>query len=127
LIGIIADDSNALSKWVIVDLSALSNPDNSLGNAISELEITFGAAFEQKEWSRLSLMLLELPLVLTMTIFALVICIFFDTIGNLYWKQAVRTGIFTTEDERNACRKWIREVKSKVDKALFLRMQLQLS
>ncbi|WP_034552510.1 NCS2 family permease [Carnobacterium funditum] len=114
LIGIIATTLIGIPMG-IVDLSALSNPDNSLGNAISELEITFGAAFGAKGMVSLFSDATRLPLVL-MTIFAFSLSDIFDTIGT-FIGTGRKTGIFTTEDEdalENGS-----GVKSKMDKALF--------
>ncbi|WP_313468397.1 NCS2 family permease [Carnobacterium sp.] len=114
LIGIIATTLIGIPMG-IVDLSAISDPDNSLGNAFSELTVTFGAAFGTEGMQALFSDVTRLPLVL-MTIFAFSLSDIFDTIGT-FIGTGRKTGIFTAEDE--AALDNSSGVKSKMDKALF--------
>lgn len=114
LIGIVSTTLIGIPMG-IVDLSAISNPNNSLGNAISELQITFGAALGPNGMVSLFSDASRLPLVL-MTIFAFSLSDIFDTIGT-FIGTGRKSGIFTTEDE--AALESGSGVKSKMDKALF--------
>lgn len=114
LIGIIATTIIGIPMG-IVDLSVISNPENSLGHAISELRITFGAALGSQGMVSLFSDASRLPLVL-MTIFAFSLSDIFDTIGT-FIGTGRKTGIFTAEDE--AALDNSSGIKSKMDKALF--------
>lgn len=114
LIGIVATTLLGIPMG-LVDVSAISNPANSLGNAISELGVTFGAALGSEGLGSLFGDLSKLPLVL-MTIFAFSLTDVFDTIGT-FIGTGRKTGIFTQEDE-NALDD-SSGFKTKMDKALF--------
>lgn len=99
----------------VVEVSSSVLAANSLGTAISELGVTFGAAFGREGLISLFSDPSRLPLVL-MTIFAFSLSDTFDTIGT-FIGTGRRSGIFTSEDE-----KALEEGKgfsSKMDKALF--------
>lgn len=114
LIGIVATTLLGIPMGV-VDISTASLQANSLSTAVSELGITFGAAFGSEGLLSLFSDASQLPLVL-MTIFAFSLSDTFDTIGT-FIGTGRRTGIFSAEDE-----KALEEgsgFSSKMDKALF--------
>ena len=114
LIGIVATTLLGIPMGV-VDISTASLQANSLATAISELGVTFGAAFGSEGLLSLFSDVSQLPLVL-MTIFAFSLSDTFDTIGT-FIGTGRRTGIFSAEDE-----KALEEgsgFSSKMDKALF--------
>lgn len=114
LIGIILTTIIGIPMGV-VDLSVVSNPANSLGNAFSELGTTFGAAFGNEGMISLFTDVARLPLVI-MTVFAFSLSDIFDTIGT-FIGTGRKTGIFSAEDELaldNSA-----GFKTKMDKALF--------
>ena len=114
IIGIIATTLLGI-PFGIVEVSADVLAANSLGSAISELGVTFGAAFGSEGMLSLFGDVSRLPLVL-MTIFAFSLSDTFDTIGT-FIGTGRRTGIFSAEDE-----KALEEgsgFSSKMDKALF--------
>ncbi len=114
LIGIVATTLIGIPMGM-VDLSAIGNSSNSLGNAISELGITFGAAFGRAGMGSLFADGARLPLVL-MTIFAFSLADVFDTIGT-FIGTGRKTGIFSAEDEKDLENG--SGISSKMDKALF--------
>lgn len=114
LIGIVATTLIGIPMGV-VDVSGIANPANSLGNAFSELGVTFGAALGQEGMISLFSDLSRLPLVL-MTIFAFSLSDVFDTIGT-FIGTGRKTGIFSQEDEKALDDS--AGFKTKMDKALF--------
>lgn len=114
LIGILATTLLGIPMG-IVDLSALSQSSNSLGNAFSELGVTFGAALGKEGMLSLFSDVSKLPLVI-MTIFAFSLTDIFDTIGT-FIGTGRRTGIFSEEDEKALDDST--GFKTKMDKALF--------
>ena len=114
LIGIILTTIIGIPMGV-VDVSVVSNPANSLGNAFSELGTTFGAAFGNEGMISLFTDAARLPLVI-MTIFAFSLSDIFDTIGT-FIGTGRKTGIFTAEDELALDNST--GFKTKMDKALF--------
>lgn len=114
MIGIIATTLVGIPMGV-VQVSPEILAANTLGSAIDELGVTFGAAFGSEGLLSLFTDTSRLPLVL-MTIFAFSLSDTFDTIGT-FMGTGRRTGIFSAEDE-----KALEEGKgfnSKMDKALF--------
>ncbi|MEK6189790.1 MAG: NCS2 family permease [Carnobacterium alterfunditum] len=114
LIGIILTTIIGIPMGV-VDVSVVSNPANSLGNAFSELGTTFGAAFGNEGMISLFTDVTRLPLVI-MTIFAFSLSDIFDTIGT-FIGTGRKTGIFSAEDELALDNST--GFKTKMDKALF--------
>jgi len=114
LIGIILTTIIGIPMGV-VDVSVISNPANSLGNAFSELGTTFGAAFGNEGMISLFTDVARLPLVI-MTIFAFSLSDIFDTIGT-FIGTGRKTGIFSAEDELALDNST--GFKTKMDKALF--------
>lgn len=88
---------------------------NSLGNSISQLHTTFGAAFGAHGMGALFSNADKLPLVI-MTIFAFSFSDTFDTLGT-FIGTGRRTGIFSAEDEQEMENG--HGFSSKMDKALF--------
>ncbi|WP_125607183.1 NCS2 family permease [Lapidilactobacillus bayanensis] len=88
---------------------------NSLGNSLSQLHITFGAALGAKGMGSLFGDADKLPLVI-MTIFAFSFSDTFDTLGT-FIGTGRRTGIFSAEDEK--AMENGHGFSSKMDKALF--------
>ncbi|MDE1549650.1 NCS2 family permease [Jeotgalibaca caeni] len=114
IIGIIATTLLGI-PFGVVEISANTLSANSLGTAISELGVTFGAAFGKEGLVSLFTDAERIPLVL-MTIFAFSLSDTFDTIGT-FIGTGRRTGIFSEEDEKS-----LEEGKgfsSKMDKSLF--------
>lgn len=114
LIGIIVTTIIGIPMGV-VDVSVVSNPANSLGNAFSELGTTFGAAFGNEGMISLFTDVARLPLVI-MTVFAFSLSDIFDTIGT-FIGTGRKTGIFSAEDELALDNST--GFKTKMDKALF--------
>ncbi|WP_028273820.1 NCS2 family permease [Atopococcus tabaci] len=114
LIGIIATTILGIFMGV-TDLSAMASPANSLGNAFSELGVTFGAAFGAEGLGSLLSNPARYPLIL-MTIFAFSLSDVFDTVGT-FIGTGRKSGIFSAEDE--AALEDSRGFKTKMDKALF--------
>lgn len=114
LIGIVATTVIGIPMGV-VDISSISNPANSLGNAFSELGETFGVALGSQGLGSLFSDLSRMPLVL-MTIFAFSLSDVFDTIGT-FIGTGRKTGIFSQEDEMALDDS--AGFKTKMDKALF--------
>lgn len=114
MIGIIATTLVGI-PMNIVQVSSEVIAANSLGAAIDELGVTFGAAFGSEGLLSLFSDASRLPLVL-MTIFAFSLSDTFDTIGT-FIGTGRRSGIFSQDDE-----KALEEgqgFSSKMDKALF--------
>lgn len=114
MIGIIATTLLGIPMGV-VQITPEILAANTLGSAIDELGVTFGAAFGSKGLLSLFTDTSRLPLVL-MTIFAFSLSDTFDTIGT-FMGTGRRSGIFSAEDE-----KALEEgtgFNSKMDKALF--------
>lgn len=88
---------------------------NSLGNSISQLQTTFGAALGPDGMGSLFSNADKIPLVI-MTIFAFSFSDTFDTLGT-FIGTGRRTGIFSEEDEREM--EDGHGFSSKMDKALF--------
>lgn len=113
LIGIIATTIIGIPMGV-VDVST-AGATSGVGQAFSELGMTFGAAFGSEGLGSLFSDATKIPLVL-MTIFAFSLSDTFDTIGT-FIGTGRKTGIFSAEDEK------LMETgsgfKSKMDKALF--------
>lgn len=114
IIGIIATTLLGIPMGV-VQVSAENLAANSLGTAISELGVTFGAAFGSEGMLSLFSDASKIPLVL-MTIFAFSLADTFDTIGT-FIGTGRRTGIFTSEDIESL--EDGKGFSSKMDKALF--------
>ncbi|MBM6614533.1 NCS2 family permease [Desemzia sp. RIT804] len=114
LIGIVATTLIGIPMGV-VDISGISNPGNSLGDAVSELGQTFGVALGSEGLGALFSDISRLPLVL-MTIFAFSLSDVFDTIGT-FIGTGRKTGIFSQEDEMALDDS--AGFKTKMDKALF--------
>lgn len=113
LISIIATTLIGIPMGV-TDLSSI-NSGTGIGNAVSELGTTFGAAFGSQGLGSLFGDASRIPLVI-MTIFAFSLADTFDTIGT-FIGTGRKTGIFDDADE-----KALQEstgFKSKMDKALF--------
>lgn len=114
IIGIIVTTLLGIPMGV-VQVSSEVLAANSLGTAISELGVTFMAAFGKDGLLSLLSKPAEYPLIL-MTIFAFSLSDTFDTLGT-FIGTGRRTGIFSSEDE-----KALEEgsgFSSKMDKALF--------
>lgn len=88
---------------------------NSLGNAISQLGTTFGAAFSAKGFGSLFTTPHQIMLSV-MSIFAFSFSDIFDTLGT-FIGTGRRTGIFSNEDQQNMAKG--HGFSSKMDKALF--------
>ncbi|GAF39566.1 xanthine/uracil/thiamine/ascorbate permease family protein [Agrilactobacillus composti DSM 18527 = JCM 14202] len=88
---------------------------NSLGNSISQLSVTFGAAFGPHGMGSLFNSASKLPLVI-MTVFAFSFSDTFDTLGT-FIGTGRRTGIFSAQDEVSL--ETGHGFSSKMDKALF--------
>ncbi|RBP63296.1 AGZA family xanthine/uracil permease-like MFS transporter [Alkalibaculum bacchi] len=114
LIGIISTTIIGIPLG-IVDLSTIGSSSNSLANAISELGVTFGAAFSSEGLGSLFSDPARLPLVF-MTIFAFSLSDIFDTIGT-FIGTGRKSGIFSAEDEKAL--ETSTGFNSKMDKALF--------
>lgn len=114
IIGIIVTTLLGIPMGV-VQISSEVLAANSLGTAISELGITFGAAFGKDGMLSLLSDPARFPLVL-MTIFAFSLSDTFDTIGT-FIGTGRRTGIFSAEDEKAL--EQGSGFSSKMDKALF--------
>ncbi|MGX7148615.1 NCS2 family permease [Enterococcus ureasiticus] len=114
LIGIVATTLIAIPLGV-VDLSAIDWQANSLGNSISELGTTFGAAFGADGMQSLFSDASKIPQVL-MTVIAFSLSDTFDTIGT-FIGTGRRTGIFSKEDE--LALEDSKGFSTKMDKALF--------
>ncbi|MGO2100974.1 NCS2 family permease [Vagococcus salmoninarum] len=99
----------------VVDLSTIDFKANSLSSSISELGVTFGAAFSPEGLPSLFSDKAKIPQVL-MTILAFSLSDTFDTIGT-FIGTGRRTGIFSKEDE--IALEDSKGFKSKMDKALF--------
>src|SRR5699024_5390315 len=99
----------------IVEVSGIGSSSNSLASAISDLGITFGAAFGSEGLGSLFGDVTRLPLVF-MTIFAFSLSDVFDTIGT-FIGTGRRTGIFTDEDI--AALEHSTGFDTKMEKALF--------
>jgi len=99
----------------VVDLSAIDWHGNSLGSSISELGITFGAAFGSEGMGSLFSDSAKIPQVI-MTILAFSISDVFDTIGT-FIGTGRRTGIFSKKDEEAVENS--NGLNTKMDKALF--------
>lgn len=113
LIGIITTTIIGIPMGV-VDISA-AGTTSGIGQAFSELGITFGAAFGKEGLGSLFSEPAKIPLVL-MTIFAFSLSDTFDTIGT-FIGTGRKSGIFSAEDER--LMETSSGFKSKMDKALF--------
>ncbi len=113
LIGIIATTIIGIPMGV-VDVST-AGTTTGVGQAFSELGITFGAAFSSEGMGSLFSDPAKIPLVL-MTIFAFSLSDTFDTIGT-FIGTGRKTGIFSAEDEQ--LMQSGSGFKSKMDKALF--------
>lgn len=114
LIGIIVTTLVAIPMNV-VQLTPDVWAANSLGTALSELKVTFGAALGKEGLLSLFSDPAKIPLVLV-TIFSFSLSDTFDSIGT-FIGTGKRTGIFSDEDEQN-----LEEntgLSSKMDKALF--------
>ncbi len=113
LIGIVATTIIGIPMGV-TDLSSLSS-GSGIGDAFSELGVTFGAALGAQGLGSLFSDATKIPLVI-MTIFAFSLADTFDTIGT-FIGTGRKSGIFDADDE-----KALQEstgFKSKMDKALF--------
>lgn len=99
----------------VVDLSAIDWHGNSLGSSISELGITFGAAFGSEGMGSLFSDSAKIPQVI-MTILAFSLSDVFDTIGT-FIGTGRRTGIFSKKDEEAVENS--NGLNTKMDKALF--------
>ena len=99
----------------MVDLSAIDWHGNSLGSSISELGITFGAAFGSEGMGSLFSDSAKIPQVI-MTILAFSLSDVFDTIGT-FIGTGRRTGIFSKKDEEAVENS--NGLNTKMDKALF--------
>lgn len=100
----------------VVDLASVNLSGSSIGNAFSELGITFGAAFGREGILSLFNDASKIPLVL-MTIFAFSLSDTFDTIGT-FIGTGRQSGIFTDEDIRIMTESK-GGFKSKMERALF--------
>ncbi|MBO1307373.1 NCS2 family permease [Enterococcus sp. 669A] len=116
LIGIVATTLIGIPMGV-VQLGAIDFQSNSLGNSISELGTTFGAAFGSEGMGALFSDSSKLPQVL-MTILAFSLSDTFDTIGT-FIGTGRRTGIFSKEDELALETANSKGFKTKMDRALF--------
>ncbi|MGM0213053.1 NCS2 family permease [Enterococcus sp. AZ109] len=116
LIGIVATTVIGIPMGV-VQLGAIDFQSNSLSSSISELGITFGAAFGSEGMGALFSDSSKLPQVL-MTILAFSLSDTFDTIGT-FIGTGRRTGIFSKEDELALEASNSRGFKTKMDRALF--------
>lgn len=114
LIGIVATTVIGILMGV-VDLSTIDFKGNSLSNSISDLGVTFGAAFGSEGLPSLFSDTSKIPQVI-MTILAFSLADTFDTIGT-FIGTGRRTGIFTKEDEADLENS--KGFNSKMDKALF--------
>lgn len=114
LIGIVATTVIGIFMGV-TDLSGMFSPANSLGNALSELGVTFGAAFGAEGMGSLLSTPARYPLIL-MTVFAFSLSDVFDTVGT-FIGTGRKSGIFSAEDE--AALEDSRGFKTKMDRALF--------
>jgi AGZA family xanthine/uracil permease-like MFS transporter len=113
LIGIIASTIIGIPMGV-VDVSK-AGATAGIGQAFSDLGITFGAAFGPEGMGSLFSDPTKIPLVL-ITIFAFSLSDTFDTIGT-FIGTGRRSGIFSAEDEKSMQNS--KGFKSKMDKALF--------
>ncbi|OTP09439.1 xanthine/uracil/vitamin C permease [Enterococcus sp. 10A9_DIV0425] len=114
LIGIIVTTIIGILMGV-VDLNTIDWHQNSLGNSVKELGITFGAAFGPEGMQSLFSDTSKIPQVL-MTIIAFSLSDIFDTIGT-FIGTGRRTGIFSKEDEQAL--EDSNGLRTKMDKALF--------
>ena len=114
LIGIIATTLIGIPMGV-TNLSAFSNPANSLGNALSELGTTFGAAFGANGAGSLLSDPSRYPLIL-ITIFAFSLTDVFDSIGT-FIGTGRKSGIFSQEEEQAMMES--KGIQTKMDKALL--------
>ncbi|MGX7245755.1 NCS2 family permease [Enterococcus quebecensis] len=114
LIGIVTTTIIAIPMGV-VDLSTIDWQTNSLGNSLSELGTTFGAAFGPDGMQTLFSDASKIPQVL-MTVIAFSLSDTFDTIGT-FIGTGRRTGIFSKEDE--LALEDSKGFSTKMDKALF--------
>lgn len=114
LIGIVATTIIAIPLGV-VDPSSINWQENSLGNSISELGTTFGAAFGADGMQSLFSDASKIPQVV-MTVIAFSLSDTFDTIGT-FIGTGRRTGIFSKEDE--LALEDSKGFSTKMDKALF--------
>lgn len=114
LIGIAATTLIGIPLGV-TDLTAFSNPANTLGNSISELGVTFGAAFGADGMGSLLSDPSQYAMIL-MTIFAFSLTDVFDTVGT-FIGTGRKSGIFSKEDEMALENS--KGMKTKMDKALF--------
>src|SRR5699024_3550653 len=112
LIGIIATTLIGIPMGV-TNLSAFSNPANSLGNALSELGTTFGAAFGANGAGSLLSDPSRYPLIL-ITIFAFSLTDVFDSIGT-FIGTGRKSGIFSQEEEQAMMES--KGIQTKMDKA----------
>lgn len=99
----------------VVDLSTIDFQQNSFGNSVKELGVTFGAAFSAEGLPSLFSDPAKIPQVL-MTILAFSLSDTFDTIGT-FIGTGRRTGIFSKEDEEALENS--KGFSSKMDRALF--------
>jgi AGZA family xanthine/uracil permease-like MFS transporter len=113
LLGIIATTIIGIPLGV-VDLSSAS-ATTGIGDAFTQLGVTFGAAFGADGLMKLFSNPAKIPLVL-ITIFAFSLSDTFDTIGT-FIGTGRRTGIFSAEDEK--AMQSGSGFRSKMDKALF--------
>ncbi len=114
LIGIVLTTLIGIPMGV-TNVAALSNPANSLGNAITELGTTFGAAFGSNGMGALLSDPSRYPLIL-ITIFALSLTDVFDSIGT-FIGTGRKSGIFSQEEEMAMLES--SGIKTKMDKALL--------
>lgn len=114
LIGIVATTLIGIPMGV-VDVSSAELASHSLGNAFSELKITFGAALGSEGMGSLFGDPSRLPLAI-MTIFAASLADVFDTIGT-FIGTGRKAGIFNAEDEKTL--EGSNKLRSKMDRALF--------
>lgn len=114
LIGIIATTLIGIPMGV-TDLSAFSNPANSLSSAFADFGTTFGAAFGSQGAGSLLSDPSRYPLIL-ITIFAFSLTDVFDSIGT-FIGTGRKSGIFSAEEEQAMMES--NGIKTKMDKALL--------
>lgn len=114
LIGIVTTTIIGIPLGV-VNVASINWQSNSLGNSVSELGTTFGAAFGADGMQSLFSDASKIPQVI-MTIIAFSLSDTFDTIGT-FIGTGRRTGIFSKEDE--LALEDSKGFSTKMDKALF--------
>lgn len=99
----------------VTDLSAFTNPSNSVSSAFTDLGVTFGAAFGSEGFGSLISDPSRYALIL-ITVFAFTLTDVFDTIGT-FIGTGRKSGIFTLEDEESMDTG--KGINTKMEKALF--------